>query len=157
MLNSKICDADRKRQILNVDAAIFWAPATNEGNLKLMSLSNALNMENSATIKESQFLVLAKQIRELWKHHGRLKNDTSSTRDIKYKDFCAAVKIVYPAAFGKKGMRLMDFSPFIFTMSDETFDLYMEVLDASRDGKIVAFNGCTQRQVVDRSEDWTAW
>ncbi|CAM6088162.1 unnamed protein product [Calypogeia fissa] len=54
-------------------------------------------------------------------------------------------------------MRLMEFSPFIFTMSDDMFNLYMKVLEASRDGEIVAFNGCTQRQVVDRTEDWTAW
>ncbi|CAM6115777.1 unnamed protein product [Calypogeia fissa] len=157
MMNNSLCDADQKRQIKNVDGVMYWAPPMNAGNLKLMGLSNALNMENSATIKESQFLVIAKQIRDLWKHHGHPNNHSSSTREKNYKDFYAFVRIVYLGAFGKQGMRLMEFSPFIFTMSNETFELYMQVLEASRVGELVAFNGCTQREVVDRSKDWTAW
>ncbi|CAM6103508.1 unnamed protein product [Calypogeia fissa] len=159
MINSPHCEGDKRRKILSVKGAIFWAPPTTEGYLKLMTLSSALNQESKTNMESSQFLILAKQVWQVWEHHGSPANDSSNNKNIKWKEFYNATAVIIPYVDVKKKpqMRFNELAPFLFEMSKQTFTKYMKILDKSRVGELIAFNGMPQKEVIDRSKDWTAW
>ncbi|CAM6104407.1 unnamed protein product [Calypogeia fissa] len=80
MLNMPNIDRHKKALILTVEARIFWAPPTNAGYLSLIQLSSALNQESKTNMHSYQFFILAKQVRQLWKHHGSPASDSSNNK-----------------------------------------------------------------------------
>lgn len=61
----------RKSSLMMVTASMFWTPFSIVGNTKIMGLSQALNNMNRTTMPDSQFLLMAKQLRSIWVSSGR--------------------------------------------------------------------------------------
>lgn len=64
-------DPMKKEALKTVSASLFWTPFNLVGNTKIMGLSQALNNMNKTTMPESQFLLMAKQVRSIWISAGR--------------------------------------------------------------------------------------
>jgi hypothetical protein len=78
-------DASFRRGLSTIPAIIFWAPYTVEGNLKMMGLSKALNHVHDTKMEESQFMIVARQIRQIWKEWGSPLQSTAISRGSKWK------------------------------------------------------------------------
>jgi hypothetical protein len=68
-----------------LSAVIFWAPPTIQGNLRLMNLSKALNDMNEVRLGEGQFLLIARQVRSIWKSMGGPTKSTHQQRGSNWK------------------------------------------------------------------------
>lgn len=69
--------------------------------------------------------------------------------------FCKAAKIAYPNAVEDRGnIRFLEMAPFIFEMSDETFERWMIVQEMSEEGLLIHYNRQhqhTAKPYVDRT------
>lgn len=71
--------------------------------------------------------------------------------------FNKAAYILRPTAIMEHGsMRFMEMAPFIFVMSDETFEKWMTVQEMAEDGRLIAFNRTLQCDGVPQRNS-TSW
>lgn len=81
-----------------------------------------------------------------------------NTNVVSFQFFSQAAKIVVPWHVDDAAkMRFMELGPFIFNMSDETFALWMQVYEKSREGLLVAYNGYLQKDVIKKDSVRGAW
>lgn len=59
-----------KQKCTTIEAAIFWAPWSNENNLQMMQLSLKLNEHHNIKMENNQFLLIAKQARNIYHQWG---------------------------------------------------------------------------------------
>lgn len=78
------------------------------------------------------------------------------------QNFSEAAQIVVPwaktgAKEDKGKMRFLELAPFLFTMSENTFQQWMLVYEKSREGNLILYNTCFQKDLLPREKDRTAW
>lgn len=68
-----------------IERMMFWTKYDMAGYLVMMGLSKTMNHIHQTTMEESQFFLIAKQVRDIWKKWGRPTPKTNSMKDSKWK------------------------------------------------------------------------
>jgi hypothetical protein len=107
--------ADSRTDCKCIDAIVFWAPYDIDGHLKMMALSKSLNNQNSTLLDETQFLIVAQQVRSVWKEWGCPRSDSANNKDSKWKvstnQWFVVFAFAYP--FTSTDVECVDYKPVV--------------------------------------------